>query len=43
LRNFSIAGASAIAHYRAAAARTASIPEKNYLTARAARLAAARP
>jgi predicted RNA polymerase sigma factor len=34
---------AAIAHYRAAAARTASIPERNYLTAQAARLAAARP
>jgi RNA polymerase sigma factor (sigma-70 family) len=29
---------SAIAHYRAAAARTASIPERNYLTMKAARL-----
>lgn len=28
----------ALAHYRAAAARTASIPERNYLTAKAARL-----
>jgi predicted RNA polymerase sigma factor len=33
---------AAIRHYRAAAARTASIPERNYLTAQAARLAAAR-
>jgi RNA polymerase sigma factor (sigma-70 family) len=31
----------AIVHYRAAAERTASIPERNYLTARAARLTAA--
>jgi RNA polymerase sigma factor (sigma-70 family) len=30
----------ALAHYRAAAERTASIPERNYLTTRAARLAA---
>ena len=29
----------ALAHYRAAAARTLSIPERNYLTTRAARLA----
>ena len=28
----------AIAHYRAAAQRTASIPERNYLTTKAARL-----
>jgi predicted RNA polymerase sigma factor len=28
----------AIVHYRAAAERTASIPERNYLTAKAARL-----
>ena len=34
---------AAITHYRAAAARTASIPERNYLTAQAARLAAVRP
>ena len=33
----------AIAHYRAAAERTTSIPERNYLVTRAARLAAARP
>jgi hypothetical protein len=32
----------AIAHYRDAAERTTSIPERNYLTARAVRLAAAR-
>lgn len=31
----------AIAHYRAAAERTTSLPERNYLTAKAARLAAA--
>jgi len=31
--------AAAIAHYRAAADRTASLPERNYLTTRAARLA----
>jgi predicted RNA polymerase sigma factor len=30
----------AIAHFRAAAERTTSIPERNYLTAKAARLAA---
>ena len=30
--------AAAIAHYQAAAARTASIPERNYLTTKAARL-----
>jgi RNA polymerase sigma factor (sigma-70 family) len=35
-------GERAVAHYRAAADRTASIPERNYLTARAARLAAER-
>jgi RNA polymerase sigma factor (sigma-70 family) len=33
---------AAIAHYRAAAARTTSIPERNYLTTQAARLGAAR-
>jgi predicted RNA polymerase sigma factor len=33
---------AAIAHYRAAAARTTSIPEQRYLTARAARLTAER-
>ncbi|HEV2733717.1 MAG TPA: sigma-70 family RNA polymerase sigma factor [Longimicrobiaceae bacterium] len=33
----------AIAHYRAAAERTASTPERNYLLLKAARLAAARP
>jgi RNA polymerase sigma factor (sigma-70 family) len=33
--------ARALAHYHAAAARTASIPERDYLTTRAARLAAA--
>jgi RNA polymerase sigma factor (sigma-70 family) len=32
----------AIAHYRAAAERTTSLPERNYLTARAARLTAER-
>jgi predicted RNA polymerase sigma factor len=32
---------AAVRHYRAAAERTTSIPEKNYLTAKAARLAAA--
>ena len=31
--------AAAIAHYRAAAGRTTSIPERNYLATRAARLA----
>ena len=31
----------ALAHYRAAAEGTASLPERNYLLARAARLAAA--
>ncbi len=31
--------AAAIAHYRAAAGRTASVPERDYLTAQAARLA----
>ena len=30
----------AVAHYRAAAERTASLPERDYLTTRAARLAA---
>jgi RNA polymerase sigma factor (sigma-70 family) len=34
--------AAAIAHYRKAAARTTSMPERNYLTTKAARLAAAR-
>ncbi|HEY7767584.1 RNA polymerase sigma factor, partial [Longimicrobium sp.] len=34
--------ARAIAHYRAAAERTASLPERDYLTLRAARLSAAR-
>jgi predicted RNA polymerase sigma factor len=34
---------SAIAHYLAAAGKTASVPEKNYLTAQAARLAAPPP
>jgi predicted RNA polymerase sigma factor len=33
----------AIVHYRAAAARTASIPERNYLTTKAARLTAEPP
>jgi RNA polymerase sigma factor (sigma-70 family) len=33
---------AAIAHYRAAAGRTTSIPERNYLTTQAARLAAER-
>jgi hypothetical protein len=33
---------AAIAHYRAAAGRTLSIPERNYLTTQAARLSAAR-
>jgi RNA polymerase sigma factor (sigma-70 family) len=33
---------AAIAHYRAAAGRTASIPEKNYLTTKAARLSTER-
>lgn len=32
---------AAIAHYRAAAGRTTSIPERQYLTSQAARLAAA--
>jgi predicted RNA polymerase sigma factor len=38
---FEMAGdhAAAIRHYRAAAGRTASVPERNYLTTRAARLA----
>jgi RNA polymerase sigma factor (sigma-70 family) len=35
--------ARAIQHYRAAAERTTSIPERDYLTARAARLAVQRP
>jgi hypothetical protein len=30
----------AVAHYRAAAGRTLSVPERNYLNIRAARLAA---
>jgi predicted RNA polymerase sigma factor len=34
--------ASAIAHYRAAAARTTSVPERNYLLMKAARLEAKR-
>jgi predicted RNA polymerase sigma factor len=34
--------AAAIAHYRAAAKRTTSTPERNYLTTQAARLAAER-
>jgi predicted RNA polymerase sigma factor len=33
--------ARAVAHYRAAAERTASLPERNYLTTKAARVAAA--
>ena len=33
---------AAVAHYQAAAARTSSIPERNYLTTKAARLNAAR-
>jgi predicted RNA polymerase sigma factor len=33
--------ARALAHYRAAAERTTSLPERNYLIARAARLGAA--
>jgi predicted RNA polymerase sigma factor len=33
---------AAITHYRAAAGRTTSIPERNYLTTKAARLAAER-
>src|SRR5258708_4357540 len=33
---------AAIAHYRAAAARTSSLPERNYLTTKAARLSAER-
>ena len=33
---------AAIAHYRAAAGRTTSIPERDYLTTRAARLSADR-
>lgn len=33
----------AVAHYHAAAARTMSLPERHYLTARAARLTAVRP
>jgi hypothetical protein len=33
---------AAIAHYRKAAGRTSSIPERNYLTTKAARLAAER-
>jgi RNA polymerase sigma factor (sigma-70 family) len=35
--------AAAIAHYQAAARKTASIPERDYLTTKAARLAARRP
>jgi predicted RNA polymerase sigma factor len=40
---FEMAGdhAAAIRHYRAAAGRTTSVPERNYLTTRAARLAQA--
>ena len=40
---FEMAGdhAAAIEHYRAAAGRTTSIPERNYLTTQAARLGAA--
>jgi hypothetical protein len=34
---------SAVRHYRAAAARTAGIPEQQYLLAKAARLAASDP
>jgi predicted RNA polymerase sigma factor len=30
---------AAVVHYQAAAARTTSVPERNYLTTRAARLA----
>jgi predicted RNA polymerase sigma factor len=30
---------AAVAHYRKAAARTSSVPERNYLVTRAARLA----
>jgi predicted RNA polymerase sigma factor len=33
---------AAVSHYRAAAGRTTSIPERNYLIAQAARLAAGR-
>jgi len=33
---------AAIAHYRAAAARTTSIPERDYLTIQAARLSTSR-
>jgi predicted RNA polymerase sigma factor len=33
---------SAIVHYRAAAGRTASLPERNYLMTRASRLAGKR-
>jgi predicted RNA polymerase sigma factor len=33
---------AAIAHYQAAASRTTSIPERNYLTTQAARLSAER-
>ena len=42
---FEMAGdhAAAIEHYRAAAGRTTSIPERNYLTTQAARLGAAGP
>jgi RNA polymerase sigma factor (sigma-70 family) len=41
---FEMAGdrAAAVAHYQAAAGRTTSIPERNYLTTQAARLSAAR-
>jgi predicted RNA polymerase sigma factor len=35
-------GMAAMSHYRAAAGRTTSIPERNYLIAQAARLAADR-
>jgi predicted RNA polymerase sigma factor len=34
---------AAIAHYRAAAARTTSVAERDYLTRRAARLSTRRP
>jgi predicted RNA polymerase sigma factor len=43
LHEMSGSHAAAIAHYQAAARKTASIPERDYLTTKAARLAARRP
>jgi predicted RNA polymerase sigma factor len=34
---------AALRHYRAAASRTTSVPERNYLIARAARVSTQRP